>query len=230
MRKIAFCLTCVLIASSPSVGYAGIQVNEGNTVSQGGTLTFGGGQENVSPTAPTGSGIRTAPVEPASAVKRRNSFEDGSLLDAAAGLRAKYREKREAEDRKAVNPNSYRLGFVVAFFDSESLVNPVLIKGLDKLDNMNGIKFKLFRSKENLTKKITDFSESEIKKLENLEIPMARTDTGGKVAKNYKVTKFPTILYETPSGKVVKFYTPTTMENVFRQIKKEKKKLAKKQR
>lgn len=145
------------------------------------------------------------------------------LLIEAQKMRARYRQKKAEASGTA---GEHRYGFIVAFFDSESLLDPTLVKGLNRLESMDGIKFALFNSQNKLDRPITERSQAELRRLEGLEPPMARDDTGGHIAKQYNVTKFPTILYETPDHDVIPFYVPNTLEKVFTRIGYEQRKQA----
>lgn len=143
------------------------------------------------------------------------------VLQEAEKLRARYRQQQE---EAAGTAHEHRYGFVAAFFDSESLMDPGLVEDLKQLEQMEGLKFALFHSSLSLDKPISQRSQREMKKLENLDPPMARDDTGGHIAKQYNVTRFPTILYETPDHDVIPFYVPNTLEKVFSRINIEKRK------
>lgn len=145
------------------------------------------------------------------------------VLMEAEKLKARYRQK---QSEAAGTANEHRYGFVVAFFDSESLLDPMLVKELNQLKAMDGVKFALFNSANKLKTPITERGAAELRRLENLDPPMARDDTGGHIAKQYNVSKFPTILYETPNHDVVRFYVPNTLGKVFNRIEAEKRKQA----
>lgn len=142
--------------------------------------------------------------------------KDGwNVVQEAEKLKARYRDKLAERSGTA---HEHRYGFVVAFMDTASLMEPVMIKGLKRLESMDGIKFLLFNSKNTA---MPHMSRSKMKRLEKLDPPMARDDTGGQVAGQYNVDKFPTVLYETPEHDVLTFYVPNTLEKVFTRINRE---------
>lgn len=188
-------------------------------------IRFGGSDDQGSL---RGSGVvqpqETQPQQEQSIGGRQSADEAGrDVLREAEKLRARYRQRQSEE---AGTAGEHRYGFVVAFVDSESLLDPMMVKGLNRLENMDGVKFLLFNSQNKLKTPITKRSASELRRLENLDTPMARDDTGGHIAKQYNVTKFPTILYETPDHDVVTFYVPNTLSKVFNRIEIEKQKQA----
>lgn len=189
-----------------------------------------GGQEAPSTTAqpfqkqaeeapPPIGGIRQSAPPPANAAQP--TFQQGDLLKMAEEFRAKYRQEKAQMFGEQPASAEYRYGFVVAFFDTKSLLDTTLLEQLERLDTMDGLQFQLVKSLDNITKTHKDFTPAELERLSKYNMPMARDDLQGKMAKNYKVDKFPTVLYETPSGDVVRFHVPTTMEAVFRRISKE---------
>jgi len=168
---------------------------------------------------PTIGGIRQA--EPAIQKTEQPAYQQGDLLKMAEEFRAKYRKEKAQMFGEQPASAEYRYGFVVAFFDTKSLVDPAFLEQLERLDTMDGLQFQLVKSLDNVKRNYKDFTPAELERLAKYNMPMARDDLQGTMAKNYKVDKFPTVLYETPSGEVVRFYIPTTMEAVFRRINKE---------
>lgn len=221
MRYHHLVLTLSMVAGSllpVTAAFAGIQVGG----QEAPATTSQPLQPKAAPAAPAadqaGGGIRQAAPPPAA---EKPKYQPGDLLKMADEFRARYRKDNATLRGMELPKSKYRYGFVVAFFDTKSLLNPTLVGQLSKLEKMDGIQFKLMKSQNNVNKKITDFSKEEIEKLSKVEMPLARDDTNGQIAANYKVTKFPTVLYETPSGEVVKFFVPNTMESVFQRIRKE---------
>lgn len=182
------------------------------------------------PTVVYGAGIRFG--APAPSLKpgqeqriggRPSAAQAGEeLLDEAQKLRARYRQKKSEREGTA---HEHQYGYIVAFFDTKSLLNPLLVDGLNRLEEMEGIKFLLFKSANTIDRPLEARPQGELKRLSKLEAPFARDDSGGVIADQYQVTKFPTVLYETPSHDVVKFYVPITLEKVFTRIGLEKRKL-----
>ena len=172
---------------------------------------------------PAAGGIRqAAPVETNT---QKPKYQQGDLLKMAEDFRMRYRKDKQKMYGEQPAESEYRYGFVLAFFDTQSLLDPTLGKQLGELEKMDGIQFKLLKSKDNVTKSYKDYTQEELKKMAEIELPMARDDTNGRIASNYKVDKFPSVLYEIPSGEVVRFHVPNTMESVFRRIRQEARKV-----
>ena len=226
-RKLSmFLLTCVagsLLSVTPV--FAGITI--GGQEAPTATQERPAKSRNVKPrseeAAPTVGGIRQA--EPSNTAPEQPKYQQGDLLKMAEEFRARYRQDKQQMFGEQPPENEYRYGFVVAFFDTKSLVDPTLGKQLGELEKIDGIQFKLLKSKDNLNKSYKDYTREELERLAKIELPMARDDLSGRIASNYKVDKFPSVLYETPSGEVVRFHVPNTMESVFRRIRQEARKV-----
>lgn len=172
---------------------------------------------------PAVGGIRQA--VPTTTRTEKPKYQQGDLLKMAEEFRARYRQDKQKMYGDKPAENAYRYGFVLAFFDTQSLLDPTLGKQLGELEKLDGIQFKLLKSKDNVTKTYKDYTQDELKRMAEIELPMARDDLNGRIAGNYKVDKFPSVLYETPSGEVVRFHVPNTMDSVFRRIRLEARKV-----
>lgn len=185
-------------------------------------IRFGGDDEQSGLRQSQPQREQSEPNSPMPEISQREQAEISGrgLLREAEKLRARF---RQGQSEAAGTSDEHRYGFVVAFMDTQSLMNPRYIKQLNALENMDGIKFLLFQSEYN---EMPNLSDTEIKRLENMEPLMARDDRGGKIANDYNVTKFPTILYETPNHDVIPFYVPSTLDRVFARINAEIRKQA----
>lgn len=154
--------------------------------------------------------------------QRRAAQAQRKMLNEAKNLRARFRQQNPVEPDTS---HTHRYGFVVAFMDSPSLMDPAYIKGLKRLKKVRGIEFLVFQSDHSLDKEFTlEQTKALAKKLEDVDPIMARDDSGGRIAKQYGVTKFPTILYERPNHQVEKLHVPHSLNKIFRLIRAEKRK------
>ena len=185
------------------------QVDQNNKPSSPARRQLGGGSLNAQMgNAQTGGA-------PMTNKQARDARAGRALLQEANKLKARF---RQSQSEAAGTARAHRYGFVVAFMDTKSLMKPSFIKGLKKLNNTDGIKFLVFQSDHS----VDNLDRSQAKKLEDVEPVMARDDRGGKIAKQYGVEKFPTVLYERPNHEVTKIHTPHSLNAVFRHIRKVK--------
>ena len=145
----------------------------------------------------------------------RDAQAGRALIEEANKLKARFRQD---QSEAAGTAHEHRYGFVVAFMDTTSLLKRSFVKDLKRLKNVDGIKFLLFQSEHS----VENWSLNKAKKLEGVDPIMARDDRGGKVAKQYGVKKFPTVLYELPNHEVAKIYVPHSLNAVFQHIRKVK--------
>lgn len=142
-----------------------------------------------------------------------------NLQKEAANLRARYRSQKAQN----IKPNEEsRYGVIAAFFDSDSLTKPRFIEGLNTLTATKGIKTALFLSKENTATPLEDTPLQQLEAIAELNLPFMRPDSGGRIARSYGITKFPTLLYETPNHEVIRFEKPASLDYVLRRIAKER--------
>lgn len=217
--KFAFVLVVGTVVSA-SPAFAGIRVAGEEPAEQSGSLNFGGNEA-----APANEGIRQAEPSKQQQAVDDAKYKKGDLLKMADEFRARYeRDQQQITGRKPAS-NEHRYGYVAAFFDTKSLTDIALAKQIMELEKVDGIEFKLIKSHDNLNKSYKDFSKEELERLSQIELPFALDDTKGKIAANYNVKKFPTVMYQTPSGETVSFYVPNTMDAVFRRIRQEARKV-----